>query len=494
MHKAINFFNTEVLSICKVVPLILIFVYANTLFAQTFEKIYRTNDDDCSYEAIEVSNEYFIAVNTGNYYNFNYQGKILKVNKYGKILDSLYIPIHNGFISSDIWKLINISDTLFLCIAIERNSSGNLFMQYVHFTKDLLITFDTVINDAPNLSYLDFSVNDDFQIVSVGYITEYQEQFIKICDIYGNLIGYKTYIGEYGPLASTIIDIPKRNKYHMFIYLSNESCFFEIDKETLSLDTILHYPDYFWPRNAIKGINDSSYYIIGTQNVLLNNGIRKLSFIEMSIYGDTIKQNSYLVSPDKNSFYSYNSFSIYNEKIYFGGTYNFTLTPQFPFFNEHRWVFINKLNPDGSIIWQRFYKGDANYVPYKVLATTDGGALILSTKYDWNDPVPYQRDLHILKVDSTGWYDELTTTDTEHGMPKQILVYPNPAKDNVTFVTGFYNNLELSIYNLQGEPVLKQKLPYTQTIDISALPNGLYVYIITGKNGFNEKGKLFIAH
>ena len=226
MYRAIAFFSIKVLSLLRIVPFVLLLV-PTTIFSQTFEKTYKTNEDDCSYEAIEVSNEYYIAVNSGNYYNSDYQGKILKVNQYGKIIDSLYIPIHNEYISSDIWKLININDTLLLCVAIERNNSGDLFMQYVHFTKDLLIIFDTVINDNPNLSYLDFSINDDFQVVSVGYITKYQEQFIKISDIYGNLIGYQTYIGDYGPLASTIIDIPKRNKYHMFMYLSNESYFFE---------------------------------------------------------------------------------------------------------------------------------------------------------------------------------------------------------------------------------------------------------------------------
>ena len=29
-------------------------------------------------------------------------------------------------------------------------------------------------------------------------------------------------------------------------------------------------------------------------------------------------------------------------------------------------------------------------MPYKVLATNDGGALIFSMKYDWNDTIPLQ--------------------------------------------------------------------------------------------------------
>ena len=128
---------------------------------------------------------------------------------------------------------------------------------------------------------------------------------------------------------------------------------------------------------------------------------------------------------------------------------------------------------------------------YKILSTPDNGAILFTTKYDWNDPIPNQRDVHILKIDSIGFYTPLTSTEEVlEQMDKQILVYPNPAKDNVNFVFGLYQNLEISIYNLMGEIILSDKYKSSATIDISNLPTGTYIYKITGENGFYEEGKL----
>jgi len=502
----------QVLPLFRVAPLfflILFFVINRQGFSQTFEKWYVTKNDDIAYDAVELDQSYIITINSGSYFDENYDSKLIKLNLNGELIDSLNMVIPEGYKLYSTFRLFLLNDTILLTISPLKNNMGEIGIKFTHISKNFDILYDTIVCDTVTTrQYYDFIIDNDSNVVAVGTNTWFEEFFISVYDVFGNTIGYNTYTDtQTGYLPSTIIDIPGRNVYHMYIYWSDDEYFFEINKETLQVDTVLHYPDGFLPRNTIKGLDNNSYYLAGKQfsqtlssshkllvnekkiieSVIIN---QDLSFIEMDNYGNVLNQKVYIVSSDTNSFYSYNSFDIYNDKIYFGGTYNFDNATAFPFSAEYRWIFINKLNPDGSIIWQRFYKGDANYVPYKVLATTDGGALILSTKYDWNDPVPYQRDLHILKVDSTGWYDGMTTGETQYDQPKQILVYPNPVKDKVTFVTGLYNNLELSIYNLQGKPVLKQKLPYTQTIDISALPKGLYVYIITGKNGFIEKGKL----
>jgi len=486
MPKGLEFINL----------ILLVLLLSSNVKSQTFERLYETDFDDMSVSAVEVDNSFIIAVNSGDYFNMSYAGKYLKLDKQGNITDSVNIPIPNGFKffqSRKFFKLNN--DTILSINDIINNKTDNHGFQIVHLTNNMKIAFDTVVYDTLSIVYLDYYLTEDQTIITTGAIEIADIFFIKITDIYGNLLEYQSYSNiQSGFYPSTLIEIPQENTIYVFIYWSNEDLFYKINKETLQIDDILNYPNSFYPNNAINGVYDSSFYVGGTQNAFLYNGVRELSFVEISNSGNIIKQNNYLISPDTNTFYYYNSFSKCNGKLFLGGTYNFKGTPPPEFYPEQRWIFINKLNPDGSIIWQRFYKGDVNYMTYKVLATTDGGALILSGRYDWNDPVPYQRDLHILKVDSTGWYDGMTTGETQYDQPKQILVYPNPVKDKVTFVTGFYNNLELSIYNLQGKPVLKQKLPYMQTIDISALPKGLYVYIITGENGFIEKGKLSIAH
>jgi hypothetical protein len=99
-------------------------------------------------------------------------------------------------------------------------------------------------------------------------------------------------------------------------------------------------------------------------------------------------------------------------------------------------------------------------------------------------------DLHILKVDSTGWYVGLPVGIGEYDGLKQILVYPNPAHDQVCFEPGLYRNMELQLYDQQGNLLLVKSLQSNQTIDISGFPPGVYIYVIQNPEGFFEKGKL----
>ncbi len=465
------------------VTLFSIFFITNT-FSQTFEKSHRTEEDDISYDAISLEENFIFVVNSGNIENSNYHQKCFKLDEYGNFVDSVSIPFYGNIMVSDLSNLFKINDSIILLI----NKMNNNSLQFVHLTPELNIVYNSILDTLLDNQYFDIVYTQDSLIVCVG-ATEILNKFCLMeTDKFGNIINYKTYESyQSGYLPSTIEYIPSRNVYHMFIYWSNDEVFYEINKETLELDTILHYPDAFLPRNAINGFSNDRYFLAGKQGT---GTIWKLSYIEMNKFGETLMQKIFLPEHDSDVFYSYNSFDTFNNSIFYGGTYHVTYSPPFFLYPEKRWIFVSKVNANGSIIWQHFYKGDVNYMTYKVLATSDGGALILSTKYDWNDPIPNQRDLHILKVDSTGWYEGMTTGNTEYDLPKQILVYPNPAKDKVSFVTGLYSNLELKIYNLQGSCVIKRHLPHTQTIDLSGLPPGTYIYLITGKDGFKEKGKL----
>ena len=73
---------------------------------------------------------------------------------------------------------------------------------------------------------------------------------------------------------------------------------------------------------------------------------------------------------------------------------------------------------------------------------------------------------------------------------KEVTTYPNPLKDNLHFDLSKQTNLQLSLYNSTGERMIFQTLPHSQTIDISMLPPGIHVYLLTGKNGFTETGRL----
>ena len=333
-------------------------------------------------------------------------------------------------------------------------------------------------------------ITTDNKLVSVGKIANSYEYERLLCEktLFGDSIRYETYSHPGSYTSSTVIDIPHNNKYHMFMYGGIERAINIIDKTTLVRDTIMTYPIFFLPNDAIQDDIDSSTYYVAGRISSASSSFTDLCYLKLNDEGEILNQYTYDL--DSNTFYTYKCFSPFNEHLYFGGVYPFTSSPP-TLYPEPRWILLYKLTKEGEIIWQKFYKGEVNYMAYKVLATKDGGALIFSTKYDWNHPIPNQRDVHILKIDSTGYYTPLTGTKEElEQLEKQILVYPNPVENKVNFIFGLYTNLEINIFDLSGRRVFSGIFEHQATVDLSHLKSGIYPYTISGKNGFYEEGKL----
>lgn len=476
---------------------LLIFIFSQgSLTSQTFEKIIRTEHDDYCSEAIDIGSRYFYFYSKGDYNSGDWKNYIVELDPSGEILQRLKLPDYNGFYEGGISKAFIQNDSSLLCIrGLRDDSNGDNQLNLIEIkynTNPIELVFDTIFG-SPNVSeeIYDFQITADNKIIGTGRDTpEPQNAIVSIINLDDITYEVWKYNVPESHLASTIMDVPERNVYHVFMYWDNNKSILEINKTTMEIDSIHYYPEAFLPRNAVKGISDTSYFVVGKMHQGYPNPNLIPSFLEVGDNGQIYNIHEYEVHPDTNSYYTDKSFDHKFGKIYFGATYNFTQTPPFPYFPERRWIFINKLNADGSIIWQRFYKGEVNYMPYKVLATNDGGALIFSTKYDWRDSIPQQLDLHILKIDSTGWYAGLPVAIDEYSEMKQILVYPNPVKNDVNFALGLYSDIDLQIFNINGQCVLSRNLQHSQKVNLSELPAGLYIYVLTGNKGFVEKGKL----
>jgi hypothetical protein len=64
------------------------------------------------------------------------------------------------------------------------------------------------------------------------------------------------------------------------------------------------------------------------------------------------------------------------------------------------------------------------------------------------------------------------------------MIYPNPASAKLTVETGIdsYRDVQISIYNLQGQPVFSKTITQQKTpIDVTWLTGGIYFYEL--KNG-----------
>ncbi len=478
------------------IVVIVLLVFTKIPVCQTFEKFYRTFEDELVYDAILLDSATCIfALNTGNFYTDTYLTKIFKIEtQTGNIIYSISVePTMQDYYFRGIFDLLKANNSLFLGIGkFGINGSGEEIQYIVHFNNNLQISFDTTIN-IPDIEerFQKTILSDDSKLVSVGTIINSYNYEKLLCEknIFGDSIRYETYIHPYSLTATAVVDIPHKGTYHMFIYGGgSERPYDIIDKSSLQIDTTLQRPSFFGSIDGVPDDKDSSiYYIAGKQGSAYTSK-NDLSYLKLNDEGEILNHFTYDI--DSNTFYTYKCFSPYNGHIYFAGVCPFTQSPP-TMYPEQRWILLYRLNKDGSIIWQKFYKGEVNYMAYKVLATNDGGALIFSERYDWNDPVPNQRDLHILKIDSTGYYTPLTGTEEEfEQMEKQILVYPNPVENKVNFVFGLYKNLEINIFDLSGKKVFSDTFIHSANINLSHLNAGIYPYTISGKNGFYEEGKL----
>ena len=477
----------KLISFFFLITLSLFYSFSNS---QTFEILMGTEKDEIALDAIALNDSLYVVLSQRGDFDLNDYTEVIlyTLDNKGIFSDSLIIKMDSLYPMCRMQKIfIDTNQNLILAGRVEHilNSTSRLYFAKVDTNLNLL--FDTILGEIDHSDIIfNYILNSKNNLVTVGYTVydSLHKTFVTEHNLAGELVQEIEF--EWNAYAATsIIELVEKSAYQIIPLFSITGGILEVNSENLEFtDTFYYSPSYHgFDTKRIPGTEE--YIITGWKH----NYIKwQLYLTKLDFDGGLIYEHLYGIE-DTNCWYSINCLDITNENIFLAGTHNFPNSP--PFFQpEPRWIFANKLGLDGSIVWQRFYKGELSYMPYKILATNDGGALILSTKYDWNNPIPNQRDIHILKVDSTGWYKGLTTGTTEFGKPKQILVYPNPIKNQVNFVLGHYTNLELFIYNSNGTLVKSETLENSEILDLSFLPTGLYVYILKNKKGFVEKGKL----
>jgi hypothetical protein len=172
--------------------------------------------------------------------------------------------------------------------------------------------------------------------------------------------------------------------------------------------------------------------------------------------------------------------------IYYAGVKNLAFNYYTP---VDSWFFLNKLNSNLEVQWQKFYGGDAYYNLWNVLATQDGGCLMAGTRYDYITQTNL-RDLYILKVDANGLIvgtgEELPSISVQ-----DAIVYPNPGNEFFNIQSGpQINGAVFELFDLSGNLVLTTTLDERrETISTIQLSTGTYPYRITFDNKMVGSGK-----
>ena len=179
------------------------------------------------------------------------------------------------------------------------------------------------------------------------------------------------------------------------------------------------------------------------------------------------------------------------------------------------WLF--RISPDGELLWEHVYYDFASEsalyadkYSFSDMAISPDGGIVATGSVDLykGSTIGYETDTWILKVDGNGClqpgcntYEIPVGSDMTLGLeepkddiPTKIIFSPNPATTQSTLHYQLSNKpTEVKLYDLFGREQLEITLPagqQQQTIHLSTLPSGMYVYQITQNREVVGSGKL----
>lgn len=128
---------------------------------------------------------------------------------------------------------------------------------------------------------------------------------------------------------------------------------------------------------------------------------------------------------------------------------------------------ISKLNSDLEVQWTHYVGGDAFYYSMYLLATKDGGCIVVGSRYNYN----YQckHDMFAIKLNSEG----LIGLNEELELVQAMVVYPNPFNDRVQLLLP-PNTCTVSVYNSNGM-LIKMANGNNNELFLGDVPSGLYI-------------------
>jgi hypothetical protein len=158
----------------------------------------------------------------------------------------------------------------------------------------------------------------------------------------------------------------------------------------------------------------------------------------------------------------------------------------YPYYSSNdSWFHLIKVNQNLETVWEKWYGGDAYYLLYSVLATSDNGCLMIGTKFEHGLTVP-ERVAHYVKVDANG--DVQWTQDIE--MPEMSYkVYPNPTQSVFNIENSELNIQSVELYDISGRYLksIEDCNNATISIDLSPYTNGIYFAKIKSSKGIRTE-------
>ncbi len=330
--------------------------------------------------------------------------------------------------------------------------------------------------------------NNDIWVYGSGSHRQNPARDFFLCKINGNGDTLKTgYYYPYNPLGFSAVFSPDSSYLWIFGKSFNfngygQRAIFDTNFNFISLAVI---PSGVETNINVRWLTNSKMVLGGkyTFFTAIQNDDLGISFLDTALNNTSIHYfgtEDTIDNPGAERFLDF----IDNSRIFYAGVHNL----KFSFYqHEVSWIMTGLLGSNLNPLYQHFYGGDACYIPFSLIATKDGGSMIVGTRFDYKTQ-NNEHDVVFLKYDESG---SITQIPDQGSYPWQsIVLYPNPGQDIIN-VTGGLENCFFKLYNQQG--ILQKSCPLKNgknqvfTTDLQAGQS--YIFRITNSNQTVITGK-----
>ncbi|NOY49391.1 MAG: hypothetical protein GXO88_02310 [Chlorobi bacterium] len=147
--------------------------------------------------------------------------------------------------------------------------------------------------------------------------------------------------------------------------------------------------------------------------------------------------------------------------------------------------FLLKFNSSNSLVWQTSFGGPGNDFGMNLLATDDGGCLVIGKSNSYSNG---DNDILLVKINSNGIVEDILNDIDSNERGKSGIIYPNPIADKGRIkVIDEQTSYKLVIFSING--VFKRDIDITPPyfgFDIKYLEPGTYAYELLPKGNNAE--------
>nr|NQU89757.1 T9SS type A sorting domain-containing protein [Bacteroidota bacterium] len=492
--------------------IVLLWLGTSTVFGQgTFFKVYSTMKHEWICECIQtLDNNFIIVGKRGPNSSFAESSALaMRIDDIGNLLNELIIENENNTRFTIVDRmpadeenilLIGAKDSITkdgtnssLSICMVDQELNILTLNYLHILNNHVIDpYKNAIVDDSTICI----VMQDWDLSLNPTVCQFIVSEIKLPgDSISSFFSYPEYLIH---IAQDIIFLPQINEFRV-LYIGN-TIQKEIYAKIVHLDRKLTFDTTkLSPPNTVSSVcatefTDSTYLYTSTcTSYEPYNPNRLIQMYELNFDSDSIRSTCFDTHPDTNLYAGGGTNTIVNgSTIFTSGMYN-VIPLEYPWQDSPTWIQITLLDFDFNIQSQYFYGGDAMYVPLDMTSTNDGGVLVTGIMWDYNQPNNQQHDVFALKLNSDGMI--VNIPDNATWQAGEAILYPNPAGSYVNIDFSMeYRIATLQLTDISGKMIFeKNLLSNRQSVDISGVPAGTYVYRIFNEDGLDERGKVVVC-